>query len=1167
MASMGAACPSVENRQVGRIVTSRTAASRKPRRNRKIKRRSRFEQLETRQLLAVDLTLSFADSAIPESGGSSVLTIVRSGDLSGATLIELLNDDPGEASIVSSVLIPPNETSITTTLTGVSDGEIDGTQTVTISAATNGALAGSASIDILDSDQASISIQVIPDHWSFQFDSSPNGFIGQRLTDYEISDLDGWTIDASRNFDNGVSFAMNNPDPNRDLTSTDWYLEFAAQDEETIVPGSYPGALKFPNSDSNALNVFGNGRANNQSAGFFDVQLAEYDSEGTVERFQASFTQFDEGFFDRSITGSIDYRRVPDKTIRESDGAGARMLLISRNDITVNAGFFIELVSSDPSEASVPEMVFISEDVTQILVPIDAVDDNLLDGTQTVTITAHATGYLSDSDTFQVTDDELLEISFDNDEVSEANGSTTATLTRADATSELTVSLSVNDESELAVDATVTFPVGINSLSIPLEVLNDDVVDGPQPVNLTATAAGFAGVSDSIVVLDDDVIRDPAVTWETPDPIAFGTRLSAEQLNASSPVAGSFTYTPDINTLLEVGDAQTLMAVFTPEDTATFNTITVSVTLDVVKAIPEITWRSPNPIVAGTPITEAQLNARADVEGSFEYSPPAGTILSAGLAQNLLVNFTPADQDHFQSTSATVRIDVLAIEYDFGDAPESFPVTLQQDGARHLIGDRFLGSSIDAENDGQPSVDAASDQSDDGITFNSSLLSAETDTTTASFQTVASASGKLDAWIDFNQDGDWDDTDEHVLASFDVASGENLISLDVPAGMPTGSAAARFRFSSAGGLTPSGLADDGEVEDHVLPILASTDHPTVSTNLINQFALLRLEQDDLTLRTLGQDPFVGGEVFFAGAAGSIGTLGINGSPDNDAITVDSSDNDTLPAGGIVIDGGAGSDQVLVMGNRLDFAADGPFRLRNISQIDSRHATATTLRLDAVGFAELGLGTGRLLVNAGLEDSFQFADAGDWRMSETRFANNGFIRTITNQIDSDLSIDLDRERPWQNVVQASDVNNNGEVSSADALRIINELGRNEFSDPLTQQLSHPLAVSSWPGVYFDQNADDRVTALDALRVINELTLTNLTTTAEAESLGLDQDPTRDVSPVDPPSPTDIGGLPTRIASFDLPTHGEQESMIQYSPEAIDVIMSLGELDDFDLGELG
>jgi hypothetical protein len=85
----------------------------------------------------------------------------------------------------------------------------------------------------------------------------------------------------------------------------------------------------------------------------------------------------------------------------------------------------------------------------------------------------------------------------------------------------------------------------------------------------------------------------PAITWPTPAGITYGTALSATQLNATSPVAGTFVYTPALGRGAERRDGQTLSVTFTPTDAVNYTTATASVTIDVAKATPTITWATP----------------------------------------------------------------------------------------------------------------------------------------------------------------------------------------------------------------------------------------------------------------------------------------------------------------------------------------------------------------------------------------------------------------------------------------------------------------------------------------------------------------------------------------------------------------------------------------------
>ncbi len=70
-----------------------------------------------------------------------------------------------------------------------------------------------------------------------------------------------------------------------------------------------------------------------------------------------------------------------------------------------------------------------------------------------------------------------------------------------------------------------------------------------------------------------------------------------------------------------------------------------------------LAWPTPASISYGAKLGPAQLNATANVPGTFAYTPAAGAILSAG-NQLLSVTFTPSDSARYQAASATVLLTV-----------------------------------------------------------------------------------------------------------------------------------------------------------------------------------------------------------------------------------------------------------------------------------------------------------------------------------------------------------------------------------------------------------------------------------------------------------------------------------------------------------------------------
>ena len=77
------------------------------------------------------------------------------------------------------------------------------------------------------------------------------------------------------------------------------------------------------------------------------------------------------------------------------------------------------------------------------------------------------------------------------------------------------------------------------------------------------------------------------------------------------------------------------------------------------KKDPVITWENPADITYGTLLSTIQLNATADVSGTFIYTPGIGTKLYEGANQNLKVDFTPTDAINYNSINKTVKINVI----------------------------------------------------------------------------------------------------------------------------------------------------------------------------------------------------------------------------------------------------------------------------------------------------------------------------------------------------------------------------------------------------------------------------------------------------------------------------------------------------------------------------
>jgi sugar lactone lactonase YvrE len=155
----------------------------------------------------------------------------------------------------------------------------------------------------------------------------------------------------------------------------------------------------------------------------------------------------------------------------------------------------------------------------------------------------------------------------------------------------------------------------------------------------------------------------PVLTW-TPSPTAgltYPAALSTNQLNATSSVAGTFSYNPTSGTVLNTGTNE-LVATFTPTDTNKYisggvitNTVVVS------KGSPVLTW-TPSPTVGliyPAALSTNQLNATSSATGTFIYNPTNGTVLNTG-TNELVATFMPADTNNYTSGAVITNTVVVS---------------------------------------------------------------------------------------------------------------------------------------------------------------------------------------------------------------------------------------------------------------------------------------------------------------------------------------------------------------------------------------------------------------------------------------------------------------------------------------------------------------------------
>lgn len=212
-------------------------------------------------------------------------------------------------------------------------------------------------------------------------------------------------------------------------------------------------------------------------------------------------------------------------------------------------------------------------------------------------------------------------------------------------------------------------------------------------------------------------------------------------------------------------------------------------------------------------LVAASLNA----SGAWEYS--LGTFNFIGPLAGI------SDVEEFSSSGQSLFPDG---QIDFGDAPDSYGTTAASGGPQHkIIAGLSIGNLVDGEADGVPGAAANSD-SLGGVNDEFELGTIRfSPTANAALEIAVSNStgsnATLYGWVDFNGNGTFDSGTERASVFVPSSSGLQTVSLDfgaTPSNAAVGPTYVRLRLSSdAAAASPTGIAQDGEVEDYRISIV------------------------------------------------------------------------------------------------------------------------------------------------------------------------------------------------------------------------------------------------------------------------------------------------------------------------------------------------------------
>ena len=116
-------------------------------------------------------------------------------------------------------------------------------------------------------------------------------------------------------------------------------------------------------------------------------------------------------------------------------------------------------------------------------------------------------------------------------------------------------------------------------------------ITGAGSATVTASQAGDNNYNQASLARGFNIAKATAVVnWSNPADITYGAALGGVELNATSSVAGTLTYSPGSATVLNAGAGQILSVTFAPTDSANYGGASKSVSINVLKADQAITF-------------------------------------------------------------------------------------------------------------------------------------------------------------------------------------------------------------------------------------------------------------------------------------------------------------------------------------------------------------------------------------------------------------------------------------------------------------------------------------------------------------------------------------------------------------------------------------------------
>ncbi|MBV9468577.1 MAG: carboxypeptidase regulatory-like domain-containing protein, partial [Abitibacteriaceae bacterium] len=407
-----------------------------------------------------------------EAGGKASFQVVLNTQPTAAVSLGLSSSNTGEGTVAPATLTftPQNwDQPQTVTVTGVDDTLADGNQPYTI--VTAPATSTDPNYNKLDAADVSVINQ---DNESPTLTLSAN----------PITIVEGasTTLTLTRNTPTGAALSVTLSSDNSGLP---------VPGSVTIPAGQASVTLSVTATDDTVVNGTRTATISASVSGFTGSNVAITITDNDVVTVPASLT----------VT-------LSPATVSEAAGVSASHGTVTRHDAPTTAPLSVQITTDQPGKArSAITTVIIPAGKTSTTFAIDAVDNNLVDGSQAVTFTATTDGFLPGTAILTVTDDDkpTLTLSITPTRLRETGGARAGqgTVSRNTATDKpLVVQLSSSNTTKLRVPPSVIIPAGANVATFAVTTINDNQPKGPRLVTIAARAPDFVSGTAQAIVTD-----------------------------------------------------------------------------------------------------------------------------------------------------------------------------------------------------------------------------------------------------------------------------------------------------------------------------------------------------------------------------------------------------------------------------------------------------------------------------------------------------------------------------------------------------------------------------------------------------------------------------------------------------------------------------------------